>query len=520
MERIKGYFQLCRACFLQPVLDLYLAVLGFGLSLYLYDGYYGISYDKFLFWRKYSILFLILSIAALLIQVLMKHRSLSLEKIRAVLKPDGTDLCMGVYAVFLTLSYINAIDQKEAVWGTFGWQMGWLTFLIMIAWYFIYRKFYRWHPGSFVLICAGGVLVNGIGILQRMGLVEISHGAGEGMYLSTIGNINWLAGYLSVIVPAGMGFFLGMKKEKRWITVLFSVLHLIAFVSLLTNGSNSVYLLLLGVLPILFLLGISCRQSFQRMCLILVMFGFACELVHLYILTGPPVSFYAGNEDNYGRFLIQGHIGLWIALVFAGADLTLGRWMENGKLTLKHYETVFGAVILAGAAGLVIFTALQVFDLLPLPTSWGNNRAALWKVASLMVRKLPSARKLYGVGEDCFAQYLINEKECRELLIKIYTAEKVTNAHSEYLTMLVNTGLFGLISFLMTVVSAAMKARLSIRSETEIESMCARVKILMLAGVLVHFLVSFPHIMLLPYVFVLLAASGPDEKAKTKKKQP
>ena len=520
MDILKNYFTELSEKPYQAVLDGYLFVLGFGLTLYLYDGYYGISYDKFLFWKKYSLIFLGLLALSLIVFILRKKPNIQREQILHAWKDMCvTDWCVLSYALINTVSYWFAIEREEALWGTFGWNVGWLSQIIMVFWYFAYKKLYRWHEGSYWCLAGAAVIAMGIGNLQRMGLVTVSDGAGWGFYLSTIGNINWYAGYLSVMVSLILGLFLSRKENRPIITGIWCLILVTAFLACISNGSNSLYGMLMGVFLVTGILSAFSMDRFYRYCLSLAMFGLSLELVYIYTSLGPSEWFFLGNHDNYGVSFASGHKGLIIAFTASGIYILAKQFLSerNPLLSGKEALRVLRLFASIGFGLLALLVFLQVFDLLGLKNSWGNGRGALWRVASFMYQKLSLYRKMIGVGPDCFSIYLDSDAEAFALLTEIYEARRVANAHSELLTMMINIGFLGTLSFYLTCFSKVLSFIPFLFAEDLSKRRQAVILITVIAGVLTHFIVSFQHMMLMPYVFVLL---GLNMKGKNQQEKP
>ena len=132
-----------------------------------------------------------------------------------------------------------------------------------------------------------------IGLLQRLGILMISEGEGEGFFLTTIGNINWYTGYLSVMYPLMIGLFLAEEKREKRSVVLYCLLVVTAGLACITNGSNSVYLMMAAVLVCAGLLSLFSRERYYRFTLVLAMTGIAFELVSLYVSLDPSEWFFS-----------------------------------------------------------------------------------------------------------------------------------------------------------------------------------------------------------------------------------
>ena len=88
---------------------------------------------------------------------------------------------------------------------------------------------------------------------------------------------------------------------------------------------------------------------------------------------------------------------------------------------------------------------------------WGNGRGLIWTRTIQMYTDLPLINKLFGVGPGHFYGSIIG-----------YTELVLANAHNEWLTMLVESGIVGGISYLAVfIVAVFMMLRNNSRTDGE-----------------------------------------------------
>ena len=63
-------------------------------------------------------------------------------------------------------------------------------------------------------------------------------------------------------------------------------------------------------------------------------------------------------------------------------------------------------------------------------------------------------QRVIGIGPDCFAEYIYAVPELAERVYTQFGNARLTNAHNEWLTVLVNTGALGLICYAGIFLSA------------------------------------------------------------------
>ena len=96
----------------------------------------------------------------------------------------------------------------------------------------------------------------------------------------------------------------------------------------------------------------------------------------------------------------------WWVLAAAGLSLYigLGRLLRDpGKKRLlrRIAMSIVAILALAGVAGVLAFSLRGSFE-----GGWGNGRGALWVLTLQGFRQGGFLQKLFGVGPDCFAEYI------------------------------------------------------------------------------------------------------------------
>ncbi len=135
---------------------------------------------------------------------------------------------------------------------------------------------------------------------------------------------------------------------------------------------------------------------------------------------------------------------------------------------------------------------------------WGSSRGATWSAGLRIYRSMPGLKKLIGVGPDCFAKSLYTIPDLAESVNKQFNGSRLTNAHNEWLNMLVNMGIFGFISYGGIFVSAVI--RFVYYGEKVFKG---KGKYLCIFGFsafayTLHNVVSFQQILSTPFMFLML----------------
>ena len=97
---------------------------------------------------------------------------------------------------------------------------------------------------------------------------------------------------------------------------------------------------------------------------------------------------------------------------------------------------------------------------------WGNGRGAAWNCSIEAYRALDALHRIVGVGPDCFAAYVYEVPAAAGRLVEEFGSERLTNAHNEGLSMLMNVGALGCMCYAGFVGSALIRFCKGARGQT------------------------------------------------------
>ena len=117
-----------------------------------------------------------------------------------------------------------------------------------------------------------------------------------------------------------------------------------------------------------------------------------------------------------------------------------------------------------------------------------------------MFGSLPSIRKIVGVGQDCFYSYAYGNPYWSESFINVFDGNRLTNAHNMYLTLLIEAGVMGLLSYLFVFGYTLFNLIKGSYKNKHAGLCCA----LVIFAYLLNGFVSFSTVVSSPYVFMIL----------------
>ncbi len=435
------------------------------VAFYAKDGYHQIGNAKFNAYKTVMLLgftpFLLLGICYFVMFVMQKKRW----------KLSVTDCFVFAYLIFATVSVIAGGFYEDALWGSFGWNMGWMSQLSFVLIYYALSRFGRYYKVILGAFCGSAFVVFLIGILHRLmidpiGFYEELQGNQMAQFLSTMGQATWYASYLAVALPVGVAVFLFAEK-KLW-RILGGIYMVTGFASLVTQNSDSAYFAFAGFMLVYFLLCVEGRGTINRFAEVCTLFFAAGKVMGFLMQIHPNPDL---EYDFITKLILDGKSTWALLAVCLAWNVFLyyrrNRAYQAVKLQwIKRAALVGTAVFVLLIVGLIVLQTKGVFsgrlgEMLGAVSyfnwndAWGNGRGRIWSFAVRVFARESLLHKLFGVGPDCFSSYVmaVHGEE-----VQLFWGDKIlTNAHNEWMTTLVNTGIFGAAAYIGIFVTAVRR---------------------------------------------------------------
>ena len=382
-----------------------------------------------------------------------------------------TDRFAVFYGIAVLVSYLFTNYREEALWGTASWRMGMWTQLGAVIVYFMISRMWQWKSWIPALVLPVSAVVFSLGYVNKFGLLPVDPEYVNPSFISTIGNINWYCGYLVTILFGGV-YLLWRMEEMTWKKLLLMAYVTIGFASLATQGSSSGIVTFAVVMFVLF--GMSVRDSgrmevfWQEM----TMFSGACLLT--FILRKANVFSQELVMEGMTDLLTFSMVTI-LMTILSGTILCL---IHRARLKRSYPEKLlhriyYGIAIavpvmillvllltlintLAGGALTPNITDPNVTKWLTFNVSWGSARGGTWAAGARCFWEADFLHKIFGAGPDCLYAFLSNEGSVglQAMVNDRFGGSRLTNAHNEWLTVLVDIGVLGLISYTGMMITA------------------------------------------------------------------
>lgn len=131
--------------------------------------------------------------------------------------------------------------------------------------------------------------------------------------------------------------------------------------------------------------------------------------------------------------------------------------------------------------------------------NWGYGRGIAWQTGGELLGRMSLPQKLLGVGPDCFREYLYGFGDLAQEIKIYYNGSILTNAHNEWITMLVNQGILGTMAYagiFVSMINRFMKAAKH-HQLLYLPTACA-------FSYIVHNMVSFGQILNMPFLILII----------------
>lgn len=394
-----------------------------------------------------------------------------------------TDVFAALYATSLILSYILSEYKETALWGTSGWYMGLVPQLMLVAIYFFVSICWRKREWMFYVLFSVSFIVFVLGCLDRFGIhiLDMKLGHENPAFISTIGNVNWYCGYMVSVLFTGVGMLwlcrvpksvdMQQRRHERRVSIMLGLYTIIGFATLVTHGSSSAIIALGAVILVMLCMSAKIDGGVQRFCLILFLLGAVC-IVNSFVISFFPKQI--TRMDDSTEFFIETKVILLIWVVAFVLFLMTKIYSDRKKNPQKLFEIISKVVLYSTVAAFLIISGMIIFNTrypgifgklsdiswLNYNIHWGSNRGSTWGIGWGCFMSQNWLHRLFGVGPDCMSAYLYNDAGIglRNWAKEVFGNKILTNAHCEWLTVLTNVGVLGVISYVGMIISLMVNA--------------------------------------------------------------
>ena len=478
--------------------------------LFMNNGYFDITGAKLAAFRYGALVFAVLTAISLPVKFIFEGKAYASElsqRLRPVRIPLIFLLCFaaGVIVSCSLSDYGNDAWTGPASRRLGGWFYLGCVFVCLLL-VFCFRKG-RLSAALEAAFAATVLIVTVLEVFQYcgndlFGLYENISENERTSFISTLGNTNYAASFFSLAIP----LFAGLSLISEYVSIRLVSLAAfgISIVGAYLTLADS-WLLSFSACMAVMIIFVG-RLDLKRVSFLIFAAAAAFALLRV-IVTSADDGFFA--EEFAEKGLQQRLVSIGFIAILAAAGLLL---FLIGTIEVLHgfRDILTHAFPLITILGITVFAVLFILvnsgvnidfmQVFVVDDSWGSFRGFIWRISIGEFESLTAVRKLFGIGSDCFANVL-RENRLSEMVL---TSNSVyVDAHSEFLQSLLCHGIFGFTAYIGFFVSSAAVFLLRFVKKNSAQSL---VGILCIAGFLGQGLVNNPQVLTTPLVFVLMGA--------------
>lgn len=496
---------------------LYITVMAVIFPFYLTDGYRNAGTDKSMLFRYVGMGFVLAMLVCTLIYVLCSLRKT--ENANLIQRMCLSDKLIFMFGLLTIVSFLCSNNKQDAFWGSEGWYMGLAAQIIFLSSYFFISRFLKGTKVLITLFILSTTVTFMWGTLNRFSVYPVIFDASSPSFIATLGNINWYCGYWSVFFPISMGlFYISIVHDNtlRWKNIMCRMgagLYLaVSTAAGAVQGSDSAMLVFVAMMLVLYCVSAVDKHHRKAFYITVMLMCAVCQIIRI-IRAVFPVSM--NYDSTTADILTSGNLTaiLFFVLLWQVLDKKLIDKLSNAYL--RRERTVVLSVI---SVAMIIFISLITINTLnpgsigalldnqifTFNNKWGSSRGATWTAGIKVFADNSVIEKLIGLGPDSFDYGVYREgSSAADMVIGIFGDSRLTNAHGEWITVLVNTGLLGLITYVGMFMTKTVRY-ITNGMNKDVPLPIAFVCGLALVGYMSNNIFSFQQVLNGPFVYIMM----------------
>lgn len=370
-----------------------------------------------------------------------------------------SDWCLICVFFAAIVSFCATAYKEDSLWGKMGRRFGFYMLLACLIAHLLATYCLKNSQLIILALLCSVSIVNLIAICNNlnMDVLDFNEGAGwtKSLFISTIGNVNSLAGMIAVVAPVALVGFCLCRQLASYI--IYGFFCILAFMAMVAAESDSVYLAIGVVFVLMIWMFLDDWTAFRRLLMELTAF-IACTR-----FSGWLCAYVTGDASQFGGFTaIFGYSNkplllIPVFLIVFALTFYLEK-QEYAERLQKTAKKAYAWLVLAGViAFIVVFILINRIEtrelaeqkfhalgsLLYFDEMWGNWRGTNFRYTAVLFQKENLFHKLFGYGPGNFYYGLLDIFEGEVYIDGL----RMLDAHNDFLDFLINTGLVGAIGY-------------------------------------------------------------------------
>ncbi|MBQ6334371.1 MAG: O-antigen ligase family protein [Erysipelotrichaceae bacterium] len=425
------------------------------MVLYFHDAYFDIMEAKAgLFFKACDLL-----LPFMVILTIAKCISRQLFRKSIIL-----DLPVVLFLISASVSTFNSYSINNAYTGDQGWYVGYKVILFLVMSFLALKDRNRDNRIILFFLYLVFVFECGISILTvfDIDLLKMREGLSLSSFYSyygTIGNSNWFAGYLSLLVPFILcKYFL---SENRIEAIAFCVLSFLGILVSVIIGVDSIYLACAFCIPLILPTILAELSNIRKLSgLLSILF----LTMFIFQKSGAAFSYFA-LLDGISLFLFRYSLILFFinSIVFISSCFIKKESYQNIRKRI---------IVIAEVVYLISLIMAAIILSRHVEADWGSHRIELWSLSLKAFKNFTPFMKIFGIGPEMLRNIYAPMSSKYGIVYNV--------SHSEPIQVLLTMGISGLLTWLFSWASVLMGFIKEIKSHDQ-------QKICLYAGLFAYF---------------------------------
>ncbi|MBP5299089.1 MAG: O-antigen ligase family protein, partial [Lachnospiraceae bacterium] len=325
-------------------------------------------------------------------------------------------------------------------------------------------------------------------------------------FISTLGNINWFCGFWAVFFAMTAGLF--FREEGTVRKMLLGILLAIGSLAGALQGSDSALVVFAAIILVAFYKSVdedmeSRMRSMILACVILGPMALAYLFFKVFSISldydSFTISLLLYSPVPAFLFAVAAAVVIWTYVLGEEGSGVLFRILKTISVIVIGISVCFYLLILLVRTGNPEAFSFIPYDSPFLPDyEWGNSRGYTWVAGIKAYLDGGPIQKLVGWGPDSLAFAVYRDgSSVADFVVNKFGEARLTNAHNEWITVLVNYGFLGLVAFMGAQIS---KAKELLKGNNGLSFACG----MALVSYMAHNFFSFAQPVNIPYIFILM----------------
>ena len=467
--------------------------------LYTHNAYYDILSSRYVLYKIIVIAHLIMLLGLGIIYCFidadnMYHEEPAIVRFFKSFHPKNikkhiviTDIFFFAFLVVSIISTIGSSFKSESFYGNAGRYQGLECIIIYFLSYIAITRTYiykRWHFDFMIIACAFACIwaYTDFLALDIFGFLRGVQGIQRVQFTSSIGNLNTFTNYTGMGLAVACSLFSFEKDLKK--TIFYGVCIFWCLIGCICGRADNAVLSIMTIYAVLPFIIFNNRRGLVRFVIMVAMIFVSFMFIYL----SAPFSKEVYYQELRGSFMMSLikiapirlmaipmtllAVGLTYYLsvkrpvydtVNVGNNLSpldspISVWYKRAWGILLSVVFLFVLIVAIdlnithNEARCALWSKIPSYNQLIFNDDWGTHRGHNWRIAMTnYFERFDLFKKLFGYGPDTYL--IITERSFFNEMMEKY-GEIYDSAHNEYLNYLLCEGLFGLISYLGTFISA------------------------------------------------------------------